>query len=322
MLEAIKQPVDEELKKFEPFFRKNMGSNIRFLDLITNYIYRNKGKQLRPIIVFLSAGLNGKICQSTYVAAGMIELLQTATLIHDDVVDESFERRGAFSINALWRSKVAVLVGDFLLSKGLLVAVQNKEYELLEVMSNAVREMSEGELLQIEHSRKMDINEEAYYDIIRKKTAYLIASCCENGAISAGADSDSIRRMHEFGINLGMAFQIRDDLFDYQPKGLVGKPNGNDIKEKKLTLPLIYALREAPAAEGRKVLREIRSRSKSSVTISTVVKFTNEYGGISYATGQMLNFKQQAQEVLNSFPDSDYRQSLMLLTDYVTDRNK
>jgi octaprenyl-diphosphate synthase len=232
-LDEIKKPVEVDLDKFEPYFKNSMSSKVPLLDVITNYIYRRKGKQLRPLLVFLSAGINGGVKESTYVAAGMIELLHTATLIHDDVVDEAYERRGFFSINALWRSKISVLVGDYLLSKGLLLAIEKNEIELLRIMSKAVKDMSEGELLQIERSRKMDINESTYFEIIEKKTASLLASCSANGACSAGASTEMIERMRDFGLFLGIAFQIKDDLFDYQPKGVIGKPTGNDIKEKK-----------------------------------------------------------------------------------------
>lgn len=322
MLNTIKQPINEELKRFEPYFKEHMSTKIPLLNVITNYVFRRKGKQLRPIIVFLSAGLNGRIGNETYVAAGMIELLHTATLIHDDVVDEAYERRGFFSINALWRSKVAVLVGDYLLSRGLLVAIENKQLELLKVMSHAVREMSEGELLQIERSRRMDIDEEIYYEIIRKKTASLIASCCANGAVSAGASDQNVALMKEFGTNMGMAFQIRDDLFDYQPAGLVGKPTGNDIKEKKLTLPLIYSLAVAPSRESRRILSLIRHSSKKGSTITEVVDFVRRNGGLNYTVQQMNAFRDKSLEILRQFPQSAYRQSLEMLANFVVERAK
>jgi octaprenyl-diphosphate synthase len=320
MLKQIKEPISNHLDDFEPFFKKNMGSDIRLLDLITNYIVRRKGKQLRPMLVFLSAGTCGQVNQSTYVAAGMIELLHTATLVHDDVVDEAYERRGFFSINALWRSKVAVLVGDFILSRGLLVAIENNQFEMLRVISSAVKEMSEGELLQIERSRKMNIDEETYYEIIRKKTASLIASCCANGAISANASAENVNSMYQFGQYLGMAFQIRDDLFDYQPSGLIGKPTGNDIKEHKLTLPLIYALSQSDAAERKRIVRLINSGKKSS--ISDVIDFAKSKGGIDYTTQKMLEYRDKAKQTLESFPDSEYKNSLLLLADYIVNREK
>jgi len=320
MLKQIKEPISNHLDDFEPFFKKNMGSDIRLLDLITNYIVRRKGKQLRPMLVFLSAGTCGQVNQSTYVAAGMIELLHTATLVHDDVVDEAYERRGFFSVNALWRSKVAVLVGDFILSRGLLVAIENNQFEMLRVISSAVKEMSEGELLQIERSRKMNIDEETYYEIIRKKTASLIASCCANGAISANASAENVNSMYQFGQYLGMAFQIRDDLFDYQPSGLIGKPTGNDIKEHKLTLPLIYALSQSDAAERKRIVRLINSGKKSS--ISDVIDFAKSKGGIDYTTQKMLEYRDKAKQTLESFPDSEYKNSLLLLADYIVNREK
>lgn len=321
-LDQIKKPVEKELDDFEPFFRKTMSSKVALLDVITNYIIRRKGKQLRPLIVFLSASLNGKIGQSTYVAAGMIELLHTASLIHDDVVDEAYERRGFFSINALWRSKIAVLVGDYLLSKGLLIAIEKNELELLRIMSEAVREMSEGELIQIEHSNKMDITEEIYYDIIQKKTASLIASCAANGACSVGATPEVVQQMKDFGTYMGMAFQIRDDLFDFQPKGLIGKPTGNDIKEKKLTLPLIYSLTKVSKREQSNILKLVRESKKNSKAVEKVVEFVRVNGGIEYTTIKMNEYRDKAKQILSLFPESECRLSLEMLTDYVTERSK
>lgn len=321
MLDRIKEPVNDHLRKFERYFKKNMGSDIKFLDVITNYIYRRKGKQLRPLLVFLSAGLNGNITELAYVAAGMVELLHTATLVHDDVVDEAYERRGAFSINALWRSKVAVLVGDFLLSRGLIVAVEHNQFDMLREMSLVVKDMSEGELLQLERSRKMNIDEETYFDIIRMKTASLIASSCVSGAISAGGDNGSVERMRLFGTKLGMAFQMQDDLFDYRPKGLIGKPTGNDIKEKKLTLPLIYALQQAPDSKRKTVLRAIASDSKNRKTVDMVIDFVKQYGGMDYTLNRMLKFRDEALEVLAGFPESAYRTSLEQLTEFIVTRN-
>ena len=321
-LDEIKKPIDSELQEFEPYFRKSMSSKVALLDVITNYIIRRKGKQLRPMIVFLSAGLNGNINHSTYVAAGMIELLHTASLIHDDVVDEAYERRGFFSINALWRSKIAVLVGDYLLSKGLLVAIEKNEIELLRIMSEAVREMSEGELIQIEHSRKMDITEDIYYDIIKKKTASLIASCAANGACSVGSNQEAIQQMKDFGTYMGMAFQVRDDLFDYQPKGIIGKPTGNDIKEKKMTLPLIYALSKGSQKEQSSVLRMVRDSKKNSKMVDDVIDFVKTKGGIEYTTSKMIDFRDKAKDILFTYPDSDYRRSLVMLTDYIIERDK
>lgn len=321
-LDVIKRPVDHYLSDFEPFFRSTMSSKVPLLDVITNYIYRRKGKQLRPLIVFLSAGLNGKINESTYVAAGMIELLHTATLIHDDVVDEAYERRGFFSINALWRSKIAVLVGDYLLSKGLLLAIDKNEIDLLRIMSQAVKDMSEGELLQIERSRKMDIDESTYFEIIQKKTASLLSSCAANGASSVGSSPEQIQQMRDFGTYLGMAFQIKDDLFDYQPKGVIGKPTGNDIKEKKLTLPLIYSLTKVSKSKQSDVLKLVRESKKSSKAVEQVVAFVQKNGGIEYSTQKMLEFRDKALKVLALYPESEYRTSLENLTNYIVVRSK
>lgn len=321
-LDDIKRPVKHDLNEFEPYFRSSMSSKVPLLDVITNYIYRRKGKQLRPLIVFLSAGLNGKINQSTYVAAGMIELLHTATLIHDDVVDEAYERRGFFSINAIWRSKIAVLVGDYLLSKGLLLSIEKNEIELLRIMSQAVKDMSEGELLQIERSRKMDIDESTYFEIIQKKTASLLASCAANGATSVGSDPEMIQRMKDFGTYLGMAFQIKDDLFDYQPQGVIGKPTGNDIKEKKLTLPLIYSLTKVSKSEQSDILKLIRSSKKSSKAVEKVVAFVQKNGGLDYSIQKMQEFKDKALQILALYPESEFRSSLEMLTDYVVERSK
>lgn len=322
ILEEIKKPVKEELEKFEPYFKDSMKSSLPLLDIVTNYILRRKGKQLRPLVVFLSAGLNGKINHSTFVAAGMIELLHTASLIHDDVVDEAYERRGFFSVNALWRSKIAVLVGDYLLSKGLLLSIEKNEIELLRIMSEAVREMSEGELLQIERSRKMEIDESTYFEIIKKKTASLIASCAANGACSVGASVDEINRMKEFGIYMGTAFQLKDDLFDYQTKGIIGKPIGNDIKEKKLTLPLIYSLSKSPQKERTRIHKLVRESKRNSKAVENVIAFVKESKGLDYTTEKMRYYRDQAKEILYLYPESDYRKSLLLLTDYVIDRSK
>ena len=321
-LDEIKKPVESDINEFEPFFRNEMRSKVPLLNIITNYIYRRKGKQLRPLIVFLSAGLNGKINQSTYVAAGMIELLHTATLIHDDVVDEAYERRGFFSIYAIWRSKIAVLVGDYLLSKGLLLAIDKNEIELLRIMSQAVKDMSEGELLQIERSRKMDIDESTYYEIIQKKTASLLASCAENGACSVSATPETVQKMKDFGTYLGMAFQIKDDLFDYQPKGIIGKPTGNDIKEKKLTLPLIYSLSKVGKKEQSEILKLVRESKKNGKAVERVVEFVRVNGGIDYSIYQMNEFRDKAKQILLLYPESAYRLSLEMLTDYIVERSK
>ncbi len=321
-LQRIREPVDKELREFEAFFKDSMKTRIPLLSIITNYIYRRKGKQLRPLLVFLTAGTTGAINQSTYVAAAMIELLHTATLIHDDVVDEAYERRGSFSINALWRSKVAVLVGDFLLSKGLLLAIETNEFELLRNMSSAVKEMSEGELLQIERSRKMDVNEDVYLEIIRKKTATLLSSCATNGACSAGATNEQIKLAGDFGMYLGMAFQLKDDIFDYQPKGIIGKPTGNDIKEKKLTLPLIHALGQVGRSEQLTIRSLVRKSRNDSVAHKKVLDFVGNCGGIEYTQQVMSGYINKAKGILLTFPKSNYRDALEQLSDFTMNRLK
>lgn len=319
-LKLIQSPIKEEMKIFEQYFRSSMKSKVALLDIITNYIIRSKGKQMRPMLVFLTAKLVGKVNDSTYNAASLIELLHTATLVHDDVVDEANERRGFFSINALWKNKIAILVGDYLLSRGLLLAVDKKEFELLKIVSVAVREMSEGELLQIEKARKLDITEEVYFDIIEKKTATLIASCTIAGASSAGADKETLERIGEFGKYLGIAFQIKDDLFDYLKTNLTGKPSGNDIKEKKMTLPLIHALSKASAIEKRQLLRLIKNKRNNKVKVEEVTKFVIDKGGIEYATNKMNEFRQKAHDILSSFPDNEARVSLYKLVDFTITR--
>ena len=259
-LNQIKTPVKEELNEFEKYFHDYMKSHVSLLNIITRYVLKSKGKQMRPLLVLLSAKLIGKVNISTFHAASLIELMHTATLIHDDVVDESYQRRGYLSVNALWRNKISVLVGDYLLAKGLLLAIDNSEFELLRTVSDAVKEMSEGELLQIEKARKLDINEDLYFEIIRKKTAMLIAASSAGGALSAGANPEETLRMKTFGESLGIAFQIKDDLFDYSAGNKTGKPAGNDIREKKVTLPLIFALKQATSSEKRKILKIVASK--------------------------------------------------------------
>lgn len=320
--DTIKDPIREEMAKFETLFKSSMKSRVQLLDIITNYIIRQKGKQMRPMFVFLSAKLNGIPTDATYTAASLIELLHTATLIHDDVVDEAYERRGLFSINAIWKSKIAVLMGDYLLAKGLLLSVENKAYDLLEIVSEAVREMSEGELLQIQHSRTLNINKEQYFEIIRKKTATLIASCTASGAKSVGCDNEVVTKMKHFGEYVGIAFQIKDDLFDYQSKGLIGKPTGNDIKEKKLTLPLIYALEVSSNHERKHILRTISKNNKNSEKVKTVVEFVTAKGGLDYAANQMLDYKNKALDILTAYPDSTVKQSMIDLVNYTIERNK
>ena len=290
-LGRIRKPIENELKIFEKHFRDSMKSSVPLLDVITNYILRRKGKQIRPTFVMLSSAMLGGITQSTYTAATLIELLHTASLVHDDVVDESYERRGFFSLNALWRSKIAVLVGDFLLSKGLLVSVETKEYELLEIVSEAVKQMSEGELMQIRKSRKLDITMEEYFEIITKKTAALIAACTACGAKAAGQSPEIVQKFHQFGEYVGIAFQIKDDLFDYQRSNSIGKPVANDIKEKKMTLPLIHALKHSEPGEAKKIIRLIRKKSTDSASVNIIIDFVEKSGGLEYAASQMDHYK-------------------------------
>ena len=310
------------MKEFNEFFKKSMKSKVPLVDIIMNYILRRKGKQLRPLFVFLTAKMIGKINQSSYTAATLIELLHTATLIHDDVVDESFERRGFFSIKALWKSKVAVLVGDYLLSKGLFVALENKEYDILEIVSDAVKEISEGELYQIQKSRKLDIREDEYFEIIRKKTATLIAACTSAGARSVDCSAEELQQMKEFGECIGMAFQIRDDLFDYEKNGLVGKPMGNDLQEKKITLPLIHALETSQNSQRRKILRLVSKNHKQPEQISEIIEFVKSNGGISYSIVKMNSYRDRALDILEKYPDSDAKNSLISLVHYTINRKK
>ncbi len=298
-----------------------MKSKVLLLDKIMTYIVKRKGKQMRPLFVFLSAGLTGGIRDSTYRGATLIELLHTATLVHDDVVDDAHYRRGFFSINALWKNKIAVLVGDYLLSRGLLLSVEYGDYDLLTIVSNAVREMSEGELLQMEKARKLDIDEGVYYDIIRQKTASLIASCCAVGASSSGTDEDVKEKMRLFGEKVGMAFQIKDDLFDYGTAE-IGKPLGIDIKEKKMTLPLIHALSRASVFERKKIIHKIRNHNEHKKSVREVIEFVKRSGGIEYAEQVMDRYYKEALELLEEFPDSKYRESMRKLVQFTIHRKK
>jgi octaprenyl-diphosphate synthase len=321
-IDSIKQPVQNEMEEFEKKFRDSMRSHVSLLDKIMHYIVKRKGKQLRPLFVFLSAKTCGEMNESTYRAASLIELLHTATLVHDDVVDDAQLRRGFFSINALWKNKIAVLVGDYLLSKGLLLAVSNKDFRLLEIVSGAVREMSEGELLQIEKARSLDITEAVYFEIIRQKTAVLIASCCASGAASAGCNEETIEKMRLFGEQTGIAFQIKDDLFDFGTGNGIGKPVGNDIKEKKFTLPLIYALNHASYFDKRKIIRTIKNHSNNKDKIANVTNFVLGSGGIEYATHVMNRYKENALQLLTAFPNSEAKKSLEELVIYTIERKK
>lgn len=321
VVDQIKAPIASEMDRFEVKFRESMKSQVPLLDKITHYIVKRKGKQMRPMFVFLSAKLTGGINESSYIAASLIELLHTATLVHDDIVDDSTERRGFFSINALWKNKIAVLVGDYLLSRGLLLSVDNKEYRLLQIVSNSVREMSEGELLQIEKARKLNVDEAVYFEIIRQKTASLIASCCACGAASAKADEAVIERMRLFGEKVGIAFQIKDDLLDYGMGKDIGKPVGIDIQEKKLTLPIIYVLNNASYFDKRKIVNIIKNHNEDLDKVAWLMKFVIDQGGITYATQKMKEYKNAALEILQSFPESDARKSLELLVNYTIERN-
>jgi octaprenyl-diphosphate synthase len=320
-LKRIQAPIQSEMKVFEQKFRDFMRSDVMLLDKITNYIVKSKGKQMRPMFVFLSAGMCGTIGETTYRGASLVELLHTATLVHDDVVDESNYRRGFFSINALWKNKVAVLVGDYLLSRGLLLSIDNGDFELLRIVSNAVREMSEGELLQIEKSRKLDITEDVYFEIIRQKTATLISACCGVGAASAGADKATVDLMKDFGEKIGIAFQIKDDLFDYGTAE-VGKPLGIDIKERKMTLPLIYALKNASPSDKKHIIYLVKNKNNKADKIAEVIEFVRKSGGIEYTKTVMQTYYKEAMEMLIVFPKSEHKTSLMELVKYAIEREK
>lgn len=320
-LSSIKGPIEEELKAFEIYFKNSMQSKVPLLDRITHYIVKSKGKQMRPMFVFLCAKVCGEANEKTHIAASLIELLHTASLVHDDVVDDSYERRGFFSINALWKNKIAVLVGDFFFAQGFLMAISNKEFKLLEIMSSAVKEMSEGELLQIEKTRKLDIDEEMYYKIISQKTASLIASACASGAASATTDEDQIQKMYELGKKIGIAFQIRDDLFDFGTQD-VGKPLGIDIKEKKITLPLIYALKNCSKEQKIRTINTIKKDYDKPEKVKEVIAFVRESGGLEYAKEAMYRFRKEAFDLLHEFPESPSRESLEDLVNFVTEREK
>ncbi|MFY7881067.1 MAG: polyprenyl synthetase family protein [Fimbriimonas sp.] len=321
-IDDIQAPIKSEMLEFETYFRKAMKSNNGILDKITHYIIKRKGKQMRPMFVFLSSKVCGGVTTSTYNAASLIELLHTATLVHDDVVDDAQTRRGFFSINALWKNKIAVLVGDYLLSRGLLLSVDNKEFDLLRIVSTAVKEMSEGELLQQEKSRLLNITEEVYYKIITQKTASLIASCCESGAAAAKASEEDIKKMHDFGINVGMAFQIKDDLFDYGYGKDIGKPVGIDIQEKKMTLPLIYTLSKSDRSTKKHLVNIVKNHNTNSAKVKELVKAVVEAGGIDYAVIKMEYFRKNALDILATFPNSEAKTALEKLVHYTIDRDK
>lgn len=318
----IKAPIREEMELFEQKFQGAMSSKVALLNRITYYIVNRKGKQMRPMFVFLVAKMvsGGGMSERTYRGASVIELIHTATLVHDDVVDDSNKRRGFFSINALWKNKIAVLVGDYLLSKGLLLSIDNGDFDLLRIISVAVREMSEGELLQIEKARRLDITEEVYYEIIRQKTATLIAACCAMGACSVlPEETEIIEKMRLFGEYIGMAFQIKDDLFDYTDDA-IGKPTGIDIKEQKMTLPLIYTLNNCSEDEKKWLINSVKKHNKDKKRVKEVIAFVKQRGGLEYATYKMKDFQERALKLLDDFPISDYKNALVLMVNYVIDR--
>ncbi len=323
VISQIKLPVEKEMELFEKKFFESMSSRVALLNRITHYIVNRKGKQMRPMFVFLVAKMvsDGRVNERTYRGASVIELIHTATLVHDDIVDDSNRRRGFFSINALWKNKIAVLVGDYLLSKGLLLSIDNNDFDLLKIISVAVREMSEGELLQIEKARRLDINESVYYDIIRQKTATLIAACCSLGAASVKPESDEIAKMRHFGELIGMAFQIKDDLFDYGSER-IGKPTGIDIKEQKMTLPLIYALNNASKKEKAWIINSVKNHNKDKKRVKEVISFVKERGGLDYAVKQMKKFQRDSMLILQDYPPSAYKDSLELMVNYVIERKK
>jgi len=311
------------MELFEQKFLVSMSSKVALLNRITHYIVNRKGKQMRPMFVFLVSKMvaNGEVNDRTYRGASVIELIHTATLVHDDVVDDSNRRRGFFSINALWKNKIAVLVGDYLLSKGLLLSIDNGDFDLLKIISVAVREMSEGELLQIEKARKLDITEEVYYEIIRQKTATLIAACCSLGAASVKPESQDVETMRKFGELIGLAFQIKDDLFDYG-SAKIGKPTGIDIKEQKMTLPLIYVLNNCSTKEKRWLINSIKNHNRDKKRVKEVIGFVKQQGGLDYAVNKMKAFQDEALQMLQSYTDSEYKSSLELMVNYVIERKK
>jgi octaprenyl-diphosphate synthase len=321
-LNDIREPIREHLEEFEKTFRNSMKSSIPLLDVVTRYLLKRKGKQMRPLFVFLSAGAVGDISARTQRAAAMIELLHTATLVHDDVVDDSHKRRGFFSINALWKNKIAVLLGDYLLSRGLLLSLDNDDFDLLKIVSEATREMSEGELLQIEKARRLNITEEVYFEIIRKKTASLIAACCKAGAASAGAMAEQLDRMHTFGEYTGIAFQIKDDLFDYQSGNDTGKPVAIDIREKKMTLPLIYTLNQSGFFEKRKIISTVRSKNTRPEAVNAMIEKVHLAGGIEYAKEKMITYRDKALEVLSTFETSPAITALAQLVHFTIERKQ
>ena len=323
VVSQIKLPIEKEMELFEKKFSQSMSTKVALLNRITHYVVNRKGKQMRPMFVFLIAKMcnNGEVNERTYRGASVIELIHTATLVHDDVVDDSNRRRGFFSMNALWKNKIAVLVGDYLLSKGLLLSIDNDDFDLLKIISVAVREMSEGELLQIEKARKLDITEEVYFNIIRQKTATLIAACCAMGAQSVNAKAEDVETLRKFGELIGIAFQIKDDLFDYGNTA-IGKPTGIDIKEKKMTLPLIYAINNASKKDRAWLINSVKNYNNDKQRVKEVIAFVKDMGGLDYAISKMTAYQEQALALLQSYPASPYRDSLELMVNYVIERKK
>ena len=322
IIKEIKKPIQQEMILFEKKFKDSLNSKVPLLDKILHYIVKRKGKQMRPMFVFLSGKLFGEINESSFRAASLIELLHTATLVHDDVIDDANMRRGFFSINALWKNKIAVLVGDYLLSKGLLMSLENEEYDLLQIVSKAVKEMSEGELLQIEKARKLDIEEDVYFEIIRQKTATLIAACCACGAVTAKQDKETVERMRKFGELIGIAFQMKDDLFDYYNEDVIGKPTGIDIKEQKMTLPLIYTLRNCDRKQKKFIIQTVKNHNTNSDRVSKVLEIVKKSGGINYTFEKMKTYQEEALSLLKTFDDNESRKSLELLVNFVIERKK
>jgi octaprenyl-diphosphate synthase len=320
-LSKIAGLVESDLDAFNKVFREALRGNAPLLNTIAKYMVRNRGKQIRPLFVLLSAGMHGRIDENAHRGAAMIELLHTATLIHDDVVDEAWQRRGLLSLNAVWRNKISVLMGDYILSRGLLLALNHDAFQQLKIVSDATREMSEGELMQIEKTRRLNITEDIYFEIIRKKTATLIAACCAIGAEASGASKDTINRMYLFGEKTGVAFQIKDDLFDYQAVNQSGKPSGTDLKEKKLTLPLIYTLRHCSISERMSVMNTIRFRRNDPKRISELYRLVEDKGGIEYARSVMVEYKDQALEILGAMHSNQYSEALGKLVQFTIDRN-
>ena len=322
IISEIKYPIKEEMKLFEKKFKNSLQSKVPLLDRIMHYIIKRKGKQMRPMFVFLTSKMFGEMNEKCYRAASLIELLHTATLVHDDVVDEANLRRGYFSVNALWKNKIAVLVGDFLLSKGLLLSVENEDFDLLKIVSSAVKDMSEGELLQIEKARRLDIKEEIYFEIIRKKTAVLISSCCACGSSAMNESEETIEKLAFFGEKVGIAFQIKDDLFDYTQSKLIGKPTGIDIREQKMTLPLIYTLNTVDKKTRGEIINTVKNHHKNEEKVAELIQLVKNTGGLEYAEKVMLEYQKEALMLLESFPENEARKSLQKLVKYVIDREK